>query len=220
MPQNQTHEGPTRFKPSFKRVPCGEWLDQNSAILEYIYYCTCERTSNMFQLWMDVINEQVQPCLYVKRVRRFLRRHELRFGGDYDFQIYVVGKLDHATLQVAAEEYMRQDGLKHRHRSGSRWADASTSTPLVWPCSCPLDRSHSLQSCSSYPYEYMREILNHWGCSCDTDIAVIGPLFPRREDLSQPLVGHALDLYNDGGNFRAVACETQRFYYIFEKHAT
>jgi hypothetical protein len=97
------------------------------------------------------------------------------------FKSMWVGKLDHATLQVAAKEYMRQDDEKHQHRLGSRWADASTSTPLVWPCRCPLDRSHSLQSCSPYPYEYMRQILNHWGCACDTDIAVIRPLFPHAE---------------------------------------
>jgi hypothetical protein len=163
----------------------------------------------MFQRWLDVDNEvALRPSLNHKRVRRFLRNQELGFGGDYGFCIHIVGKLDHVSLPVAVE-YMRQDEQRRGHARGV-WAQASLTTPLVW-------RPTSIYSSTyaPYPMQYLHEVLTYNSQRKDMDEATIRPLFPRRENVYQPLVGHALNLY-DNGNYAATACETQRFYYIFE----
>ena len=68
--------------------------------------------------------------------------------------------------------------------------------------------NRGLQDAFESNYKNLSEIINEFGNVSSNNLRKI---FPRRENL---IVINSITLRNDG-NFKMIACETERFYYVF-----
>jgi hypothetical protein len=175
----------------------------------------------MFQLWMEVDSSQNRCILKGKerRQRPVRGRSLLPFRcNDYQIVVYLAGKFDYTSLQVAVEHFVALNIRRHHCWAGA-WERVSSVTPLEPPASTLLDIFGHFR-----PYRRYAELAQRdGGGDHDHDVlAVVDPvktlqkLLPKREErVDEPNVVQRAVLV-DCDKYRVViACQTGRFYYIF-----
>lgn len=138
----------------------------------------------MVHHWISLRNDKINNSCVNKRILRIFRNNEVRFYGDYEFDIYLGTKNDYDNLESVVKKVIY---------NGSGWINNN--------------QLHKAKLC------YVTDLSHYISHCCLIPVREFKKMFPRRENRNNYNIVKALELRNDG-NFYMYACETSRFYYV------
>jgi hypothetical protein len=138
----------------------------------------------MAHLWVSLCNDRLSEPCLNKRILRIFKHEWTRFYGDYELDIYLGTKNDYEGLEGVVERVVAR---------GRGWI-----RNLREPERVATDQTllRVLDRCGDVPSTMLHKFLPRKGVA----------------EASEPLVRCLV--YRADGNFTAIACETERYYYV------
>ena len=136
--------------------------------------------------WISLVNNKINKVCENKKILRIFKDGDTYFYGDYELDIFISSKNDE-RIGIVLGIY---DVISRVISSSRGW---------ISNCDSKAVKSN---------YTNLAEIINEFGNVSSNNLR---KMFPRRENL---IVINSITLRNDG-NFKMIACETERFYYVF-----
>ena len=139
----------------------------------------------MVHAWVSLCNDRLSGACINPRVLRIFKNEDTRFYGDYDLDIYIGTKHDYTSLHRVVDTVV--------HEKGTGWIRNIRDVEHILE-----DRSLTsiLSECGWVPTKELPKLLPRKGVA----------------EAGLPLVN--CWVYRNDGNFKVVACETGRYYYV------